>query len=88
MEEKMVEKKKITKLNLPDGRHFLVQEIDFKVIKEDFNEYQTSNGILVKQKTVIGKMFIEVNENSEIVRTPEGDPNVIVRSTNLIFSSD
>ena len=81
-------KKEILELGLPDGRHFMVKELKFEIVKEEFNEYTADDGIMVKVKSVVGKMFVEVDGDGNIKKTPDGDPNVIIRSTNLVYSSD
>lgn len=83
----MAEKKDFLSIPLPSGQVVFAKEIGFTVIKEDFNEYKTDNGITVKQKTVVGKMFIQVDENGNEIPTPEGEPNIITRSSNLIYAS-
>lgn len=80
-------KKEFTKIQLPDGRTILGKEVKFEVIKENFNEYKTENGYEVKQKTVVGKMFVQVDESGNEIPTPEGDPNIITRSANMIYTS-
>jgi hypothetical protein len=80
-------KEEFTKIMLADGQMILGKEIKFEVVKEDFNEYKTENGYEVKQKTVVGKMFVQVDENGNEIPTPEGDPNIITRSANLIYTS-
>ena len=80
-------KEKFTKIPLANGQVLLGKEVEFEVIKENFNEYKTEQGYMVKQKTVVGKMFIQVDENGNEIPTPDGEPNIITRSANLIYTS-
>ena len=78
----------ITHITLPNGKVAPCKQIDFEVIKENWNEYKTSSGVIVKLKSVVGKMFLVIDEKGDIVGLPEGEPNIIVRSTNLLFINE
>lgn len=54
-------------------------ELDFRTIKEDWNEYEVEDGTKIKLKVIVG----------EIVRTNrfdhEGNPIYVVRSGNVLL---
>jgi hypothetical protein len=61
------------------GRQVEATEVEFFIRKEDWNEYQLSDGTLVRFKTVV----------SDIIKIPgevdsEGNPVYLVRSSNLV----
>lgn len=67
------------KLILPSGREVEATDIDFKSIKEDWNEYELEDGSVLKFKTII----------SSIIRTEDydlitGDPIYRTRSTSIV----
>ncbi len=64
---------------MPDGREVESEQVDFEVIREDWNEYRLEDGTVLKFKTIV----------TDIIRTEDHDPttgNPIyhVRSTNIL----
>jgi len=53
--------------------------MDFFTRKEDWNEYQLSDGTVIRMKTVITDVFLIPGEID-----PEGNPVYNVRSTNVL----
>jgi hypothetical protein len=53
--------------------------IDFLTRKEDFNEYQLSNGKIIKIKLVVAQISVLADE-----KDPEGNPVYYIRSTNVV----
>ena len=71
----------------PDGKDIQVQEIDFKTIREEWNEYLLGDGTSVKVKTITLKVFLILDDDGNPGLTAEGDPNILVRSENKITAS-
>ena len=66
------------KITLPDGREVEATDVDFKSIKEVWNEYELEDGSVLKFKTIV----------SRVVRTEDydlmtGDPVYQIHSTNI-----
>ncbi|MDV2503878.1 MAG: hypothetical protein RX318_07985 [bacterium] len=64
-----------------------VTEMEFKILKEEWNEYRLENGTLVRMKNVVGKIFHVVDENDDLLMMPDGDPFLMVRSRNQVVST-
>jgi hypothetical protein len=67
------------KVRLPNGTEVEAVNVDFKTLKEEWNEYTLEDGTVLKFKTVV----------SNIIRTESydpmtGDPVYHVRSTNIL----
>ena len=67
------------KITLPNGREVEATDVDFKSIKEDWNEYELEDGSVLKFKTIV----------SSIIRTDDydpmtGDPVYQTRSTSVV----
>jgi len=67
------------KIRLPDGRETFGTQVDFKVIKEDWNEYELRNGLILRIKPVVSEVYILEEKDPAT-----GMPNVLVKSTNVI----
>jgi len=61
------------------GREVEATEVEFLTRKEDFNEYQLTDGTVIKMKTVVTDV---VKIEGEV--DPEGNPVYQVRSTNIV----
>jgi len=61
------------------GRQMEAVDIDFLTRKEDFNEYQLTDGGVIKLKTVVTRI---VRIEGEI--TPDGQPVYQIQSTNVV----
>jgi hypothetical protein len=77
---------KIKEVTFPDGVNRRIEELDFDIIKEDWNEYQLSDGSFLKLKAVVHKVAWVVNDNDERQYTVEGDPWIFVRSANQVVA--
>lgn len=67
------------KIRTPDGREVGAEDIDFEVMKEDWNEYKLKDGTTLRVKTVV----------TSIIRTEDhdpmtGDPTYIIKSGNML----
>jgi hypothetical protein len=74
------------KINI-DGVQYSGQEVDFKVIKEDWNEYELNDGVKVKVKTIAQKIVRVLDAQNKPAFTPDGDPHVLIRHNTQIVSS-
>ena len=67
------------KIRLPDGKETFGTQVDFKVLKEDWNEYELRDGLILRIKPVVSEVYI-LDEKDPAT----GMPNVLVKSTNVI----
>lgn len=79
---------KIKELTFPDGETRKVEEIDFEIVKEDWNEYQLADGSYLKYKSVVYKVFWVLDDAGKRTFTMEGDPHLIVRSSAQVVASE
>lgn len=70
-----------------DGVEYEGNEVDFEIVKEDWNEYRLSNGVKMRLKTSAQKMIQVVDEKGNPVLTKDGDPHVLVRHSIQVVSS-
>lgn len=72
---------KKTKLSLPGGKQVEGIEMDFTAKKEEWNEYELSEGSTVRIKLVITNI-VKTNDYDN-----EGNPIYMVKSTNVVSVS-
>jgi len=54
--------------------------VNFKTLKEDWNEYELEDGTIVKIKIVVQSIAYVIDpESGEILRNPMGEPVINVR---------
>ena len=74
-------------INLPDGTSAKAVEMDFKIVREDWNEYELSDGTRLRVKNFVVKVLVVVDDNGEYILGPVGDPQVMVQgSVNVVAS--
>jgi hypothetical protein len=79
---------KIKDITFPDGINRKVEELDFDIVKEDWNEYQLTSGLYLKLKTILHKVFWVLDNEGKRMYTQEGDPYILVRSSNQVVASE
>lgn len=79
---------KIREQTFPDGITRKIEELDFDIVKEDWSEYQLSDGTYMKMKTVVLKVFWVLDDQGNRTYTPDGDPNLLVRNSNQVIASE
>lgn len=79
---------KIKDITFPDGQTRKVEEIDFDIIKEDWNEYQLTDGAYLKVKSVVTKIYWILDSTGKRMYTPGGDPFLLVNSANQVVASE
>jgi hypothetical protein len=79
---------KIKDITFPDGQTRKVEQLDFDIVKEDWNEYQLADGVYLKSKTIMTKVYWILDNTGKRMYTPEGDPLLIVNSTNQIVATE
>jgi len=62
-----------------EGREVEAVDVDFKVIREDWNEYQLSDGTELRMRLVVSNVFLLPEEYD-----PEGNPVYVVKSGNIL----
>jgi len=76
-------------VRVPDPRGsrkiLLGKVIDFKTLKEDWNEYELSDGTIVKVKLVAQSISYVIDpEKNDIMRNDLGEPVINIRYTVII----
>ena len=64
------------------GREIETVEVEFKVIKEDWNEYELADGTRIKMKAVTSIITRAIEEFDS-----DGNPLYLVKSSNVIALS-
>jgi hypothetical protein len=65
------------------GRQVEGESVDFLTRKEDFNEYQLTDGKILKIKMVVTRI-IRLEEE----KTPDGKPIYLIQSQNVVAPID
>lgn len=68
------------------GQEVLVQDEEFRSIKEEWNEYVTASGVKVRIKLVVSKISLLFDTNGKPVIGPDGDQHVMIQSQNTVVS--
>ena len=68
----------IKNITLPNGQQVQAQEIEFKLLNEDWSQYQLPDGTIVKLRTTVLKILQVLDEKGKPAKTPEGDPVIMV----------
>jgi hypothetical protein len=79
-------KQRIRELDIPDGRTLPVVEVDFEVVREEWNEYTLSDGTKLRVKNVVTRIIVQVDENGEVVYNENGEPNVVINGKNNLVA--
>ncbi len=79
---------KIKDLTFPDGVTRKVEQLDFDIVKEDWNEYQLSDGTFLKTKSILVKVYWVLDNTGKRMYTPEGDPMLLVNSNQQVTASE
>jgi hypothetical protein len=79
---------KIKDITFPDGQTRKVEELDFEIVREDWNEYQLTDGSYMKIKTIVKKVYWILDNTGNRRYTEEGDPFLLVSSVNQVVASE
>jgi hypothetical protein len=74
----------IKQIELPNGEKISVQDVDFEVVQETWNEYQLETGIKIRVKNVLIKAMLMLDEEGNVREDERGDPIVIISSSNVL----
>lgn len=77
----------IKTIPMPDGTQRKAQELEFKLLHEDWSQYQLPDGTTVKLKTTVLKILQVLDEQGKPARTPEGDLFLIVNHRTDVIAS-
>jgi hypothetical protein len=78
--KKGIKMEKRTTVNL-DGRNIEGAELNFKSLKEEWNEYQCEDGTILRLKVVVSEVF-RLDEYD-----PDGKPRYLIKSSNVLSAS-
>ena len=67
------------KIRLPSGKETYGTQVEFKVLKEEWSEYELENGLILRIKPVVSEIYVLEEKDPTT-----GMPNVMVKSTNVI----
>lgn len=79
---------RIVKVKLADGRDVNAMEVAFDIRREEWNEYELSDGGRVRVKTVVQKILKVVDDEGRQVYDANGDPIMIARNSVVISASE
>lgn len=77
----------IREVSLPDGSTRKAIEVEFQTIREDWNEYELSDGTRVRAKNVISKILVFVDDEGNKLRDAVGDVEVMVQGSVTLSAS-
>ena len=77
---------RIIKINI-GGVEYSGQEVSFKVVNEEWNEYELYDGGRVRLKTTAQKIVRVLDKDDKPAFTPDGDPHVLVRHNTQVVTS-
>jgi hypothetical protein len=75
---------KIREMELPGNQKLSVTEVDFEVVREGWDEYKLSEGTKLRVKNVLMRVFLQVDDDGDIIYNEQGEPNVIVVGSQTI----
>jgi len=67
-------KKTFTEARTPEGETIKAQDLEFKTLKEEWNEYKLEDGTILKIKLVAGKISRGIDKQGKIYYLPNGEP--------------
>jgi len=76
----------VVKIKLGD-REVDAREEQFEIKREDWNDYELADGGRIRVKTVVTKIFRVLDETGKPAVNADGEPFVVVRSTNQVTAS-
>jgi hypothetical protein len=65
-------------IQVRDSKLDVIEE-EFTTVKEDWNEYELSDGTLVRLKTTAQRIFRVLDTDGKPAITPDGEPFLVVR---------
>jgi hypothetical protein len=77
----------IKTISLPDGTQAKAQEVEFKLLHEDWSQYQLPDGTTVKLKTTVLKILQVLDGEGKPARTVEGDLFLLVNHRTDVITS-
>ncbi|MFC2035654.1 hypothetical protein ACFLUJ_05975 [Chloroflexota bacterium] len=77
---------KLIKVNL-DGVEHDGREVDFKIVKEEWNEYELYDGGRVRLRTSAQKIIQVLDVDGRPLLNKDGDPHIMVRHNTQIVTS-
>ena len=70
--------KKTREMELPGDQRLSVTEVQFEVIREDWAEYKLSDGSRLRVKNVLIRVFLQVDDDGNIIYNEHGEPSVVI----------
>ncbi len=79
---------RMMKVKLGDGRDVNAIEVPFEIKREEWNEYELTDGGRLRVKTVVHKILKVVDEDGKQLYDNNGDPIMIARNNVIISASE
>jgi hypothetical protein len=77
---------RIEDLIKPDGTPAKGILMDFAVKREEWNEYELSDGIKLRVKNSLVKAYLIVDDDGTPLMNEDGEPQVYIRHTTLVVT--
>lgn len=78
----------MARITLADGNEHDARELEYITIREEWNEYRTADGIVIKTKMAAVRIFRIYDESGEPAFNSEGEPHIIFRSHRHISATE
>ena len=75
-------------MTLPDGKKGMVIEMSFQIVKEDWNEYRLEDGIILRIKNIVGRVYRVLDAEGNPAYVDTGEPNRITHSSNTVIARE
>jgi hypothetical protein len=79
---------KIYELTLPDGSKTHGIEIEFHVVKEDWNEYALENGATLRVKNAVTRVYHLIDDKGNPVYNANGEPQIYLDAEASVITSE
>ncbi len=77
----------IKTISTPNGSEVKAQEVDFKLLHEDWSVCTLPDGTMVRLKTTVLKILQVLDDDGKPAKTPDGDPFLIVNHRTDVITS-
>ena len=81
-------KRKLVEIDFGAAGKHTAEDVEFDIVKEDWNSYRLEDGAIVKCRLVPSQMFRAVDESGKYILTDDGEPMVSVSATVLIRTKE
>jgi hypothetical protein len=76
----------IRETTLPDGRKLRGVELNFEIVKENWNEYTLADGTKLSIKDFLIQAFMLVDEDGNPIQNANGDPEIFINNGSSVVT--